>query len=93
MKNPFISDGYTGQMPMSVCPVCFHQLDGTTNMTGKDEPRVGDFTVCVYCRSVLRFGLDMILEESSLMQVPVEIRFAFAKLIRTLESMPPPKGK
>jgi hypothetical protein len=92
MWNPFIRDGYTGQMPLSICPVCSHRLDGVTNLTSRDAPRVGDFTVCVECRTVLRFGLGMKLEKSSLMEVPIHIRAAFAKVIRMMEEHPYPQG-
>jgi hypothetical protein len=91
--NPFIKHGYTGQMPLQLCPVCFWQLDGITNMTGREEPGVGDFTVCIGCRSVLRFDLGMKLEKSSLLEVPTHLRAYFAKVIRCMEAMPPPPRK
>jgi hypothetical protein len=96
MFNPFVRDGYTGQTPLRFCPVCSHKLDAYTNLTGWDAARVGDFTVCIGCRSVLRFGLGMTLEKSSLLEVPTYLRAAFAKVIRCMESMPPrpwKKGK
>jgi hypothetical protein len=81
-------------MPPSVCPVCLYELNGVTNMTSRDEPAVGDFTICINCRSVLRFGLGMTLEKSSLLDVPVSVRFNFAKLLRVMETMPArPKKK
>jgi hypothetical protein len=94
MFNPFIKDGYTGRMPPSICPVCSWPLDASTNMTGHEAPGVGDFTVCINCRSVLRFGLGMGLEKSSLLEVPTHIRASFAKIIRCMEAMPrPPRQK
>jgi hypothetical protein len=91
MWNPFIKDGYTGQMPLCFCPVCSYKLDGVTNMTSRDAPTVGDFTVCIDCRSVLRFGLGMKLEKSALIEVPTHLRASFAKLIRVMEEMPLPR--
>jgi hypothetical protein len=92
--NPFIKDGYTGRMRPSICPVCSWPLDAVTNMTSRDEPGVGDFTVCINCRSVLRFDLGMGLEKSSLLEVPTHLRAAFAKIIRCMEAMPqPPRQK
>jgi hypothetical protein len=89
VKNRFIRDGYTGQMPMRFCPVCFCKLDAVTNMTSRDKPEPGDFTVCIGCRSVLRLGPEMTLEKSSLLEVPVHLRFEFAKMIRVMGLMPP----
>jgi hypothetical protein len=91
MFNPFIRDGYIGQVPLSICPICFHKLDGIANMTGHEKPEPGDFTVCVGCRSVLKFGPGMGLELSSLMEVPTHIRASFAKLIRYMEAYPLPQ--
>jgi hypothetical protein len=93
MFNPFIKDGYTGRMRPSICPVCSWPLDGVTNLTSRDAPVVGDFTVCINCRSVLRFNLGMGLEKSSLLEVPTHMRAAFAKVIRCMEKMPRPQKK
>jgi hypothetical protein len=87
--NPFIRDGYTGQMPLRICPFCSWRLDGVTNLTSKERPSVGDFTVCINCHSVLRFGLDMDLMKSSLLEVPTHLRAFYAKVIRCMETMPP----
>jgi hypothetical protein len=54
MFNPFIRDGYTGQVPLCTCPVCFQKLDSVTNLTSRDRPVVGDFSVCIGCLTVLK---------------------------------------
>jgi hypothetical protein len=87
--NPFIRDGYSGRMPLRICPVCSYALDAVTNMGGRDRPRVGDFTVCIECHSVLRFGVGMELQKSSLLEVPTHLRAAYARIIRVMETMPP----
>jgi hypothetical protein len=91
MFNPFIRDGYTGRMPASICPVCSYKLDGVTNLTSRDKPEPGDYTVCIGCRSVLKFGPGMGLEKSSLLEVPVHLRASFAKVIRVMEEFPLPR--
>jgi len=85
MTNRFTAKGYTGQTLPQFCPVCFAVLDGVTNLTGPDKPDPGDFTVCVYCRAVLKFGPDLAMELSSLEAVPVHVRMEFAKVIRAIE--------
>lgn len=89
MFNPFIRDGYTGRLPTRLCPVCFCKLNAVTSLTSREEPRVGDYTVCINCHSVLRYGLGMDLIKSSLLEVPTHLRAAFAKVIRCMEAMPP----
>jgi len=41
----------------SDCPVCGMGLNAHTNTTDRTAPKRGDYTVCLYCQSVLRFGL------------------------------------
>jgi hypothetical protein len=71
------------------CPVCFTLLDAATNLTGKGPPVEGDFTICIGCRSVLRFGAGLAMELSSLLAVPAHSRMEFAKVLRLMEQAPP----
>lgn len=75
------------------CPVCFKVLDGVTALTGGVAPVRGDFTICLYCRSVLRYGEGMQLDKSSLLEVPEHSRLYFVKVLRLMDELPPPKGK
>lgn len=84
----FITDGWTGQIVPSFCPKCFHQLDAATNMEGKDPPEPGDYTVCIRCASVLRFGPDMMLEMASLTDIPMHSRLGFAKVVQKVKTIP-----
>lgn len=86
--NPFTKDGYTGRVPHSTCPVCFHKLDAVTNVTGPDKPEAGDFTVCVGCANVLRFDSEMRLVLSSLEAIPAHSRFNFAKVVMLMKQFP-----
>lgn len=50
------------------CPKCSATLDGVTSVRGKDEsPDQGDFTLCIYCATPLRFtdglGLRLATED------------------------------
>jgi hypothetical protein len=85
-KSRFIKDGYTGRMPPRFCPVCFLLLTANTNLTSKDKPEPGDFTVCIKCASVLRFDGKMDLELSSLMAIPVACRLDFAKVVQAIKA-------
>lgn len=89
----FIVDGWTGQIIPSFCPKCFKLLDAATNMEGHEKPEPGDFTICIDCRSVLRFTPDMQLELSSLESIPIHARLGFAKVVQALEQYPPPKRR
>jgi hypothetical protein len=48
--------------PGSKCPVCELKLDGATvvgSSEGKVLPVAGDFSVCIYCATLLCFGVDL----------------------------------
>ncbi|HYW17721.1 MAG TPA: hypothetical protein VE956_00155 [Nodularia sp. (in: cyanobacteria)] len=50
-----------------LCPKCDYQLDAATGLTEEDiTPREGDFSVCLNCCSVLRFGNNLQLYQSTL---------------------------
>jgi hypothetical protein len=83
----------TVRLPPQFCPVCFTMLDAATNMTSEGPPVPGDFTICIGCRSILKFGPEMGRELSSLEAVPAHSRFAFAKMLRVMGEMPPPRRK
>ena len=72
------------------CPVCFSFIDAISAVTGDSEPEPGDFTICFYCRAVLRIGEDFTLTKSSLMEIPTHSRMMFVKAIRLMEQNPPP---
>jgi hypothetical protein len=41
---------------MAACPACGKELDAATALGGDDaKPRVGDFTICLYCGALQRF--------------------------------------
>jgi uncharacterized protein with PIN domain len=41
------------------CPVCNSMLDGVTNIENEDVlPENGDFSVCLYCNTILQFETD-----------------------------------
>jgi len=93
VKGRFIRDGYTGQTAPAFCPLCFHLLDGVTNMTGREAPQPGDFTVCIYCANVLRFTDKMGLQLSALIEAPVEIRFELVKVVNAVKCRIATEGK
>ncbi len=45
------------------CPECLHILDGATMMDGEKDavPVEGDYSVCVYCATPLKFTSDLSL--------------------------------
>ena len=38
-------------------------LDGVTAIEGEHKPNEGDYTICVYCTSFLKFTADMSYKE------------------------------
>ncbi len=52
---------FTHKILESVCPTCGKILNGVTNVRPNEEARPvpGDFTLCIECRSLLRFGDDL----------------------------------
>ena len=41
------------------CPTCKHHLDMAQKAQGEGEPEEGDYTICLYCGSVLQFTADL----------------------------------
>lgn len=75
-------------MPSQFCPRCFKMLDATCSLTDANAaPEPGDFTVCIACAAVLRFGTGLHLEMSSLMDIPEHSRMAFAQTVQAVETM------
>ena len=50
-------------VPSQPCPNCGVINDSATSLTDEmEEPAVGDFTVCVHCKNLLRFGYGLVVE-------------------------------
>lgn len=54
------TDATGKELPKSKCPTCGHILDAATCTYSNARPRPGDFTVCISCGEILRFGEDMV---------------------------------
>lgn len=48
----------------SPCPYCGNMLDGATSFEGQ-TPRQGNYSVCLVCASLLKFGKRMVLQKVS----------------------------
>ncbi len=55
----------TTEIPMQLCPTCGYTSDSATALEDGKRPKVGDFTVCINCAGVMRFGSDLQLVPSS----------------------------
>lgn len=66
-------DPKTVKTPEVNCPKCNASLDSATSV-GLNTPSVGDFSVCLYCQSILRFGLGLVLEQATEADVPDELK-------------------
>jgi len=84
----------------SSCPVCANNLDSATNADGSDHPpEEGDFSVCAYCASPLRFhrkspkdGLRLrLVSDADMSDLDRETKIALAQAITYLKANPPPK--
>jgi hypothetical protein len=38
------------------CPTCDHLLNLASNLEGENKPKDGDFSLCIGCGEILRFG-------------------------------------
>ena len=61
------------------CPSCSYLLDGVTNVTGDTGPKPGDYSMCVRCGAVLRFGAGLQLRLSNFKSLPDELKAPFLK--------------
>lgn len=69
---------FTKQQP---CPACDKELDATTGVSSDKAPGEDDITVCVYCRSILRFGPDLrlvIVTSEEISKYPLNIQVQLA---------------
>lgn len=56
----------TSEVPATACPQCRSEIDMATEIVaGQVSPREGDFTVCLYCGEILRFGPALELLKTS----------------------------
>ena len=52
-------------LPQSLCPCCGFAPDHATSvMNNGAKPEVGDYSICLNCGALLRFGANLILEKS-----------------------------
>lgn len=49
----------------SACPVCKYEMDAATCLSHPESgPKAGDYSICIECAAVLRFGPGMELVEA-----------------------------
>lgn len=63
MRHVAILKGHRKHVPQAgECPECLEHLDGATCSNGRNvKPRPKDFSVCVYCGAILRYGRGLLL--------------------------------
>jgi hypothetical protein len=82
------TQGRVTRIPGQFCPRCFKLLDATSALTHADDvPVPGDYTVCIQCAAVLRFGTGLQLELSSLMDIPEHSRLPFAQTVQMVQKL------
>ena len=59
MESGKEQDDQSYRLKSTVCPVCKKSVDAATSLHGKGIPQKGNFTVCIYCSSILRFTEKM----------------------------------
>jgi hypothetical protein len=67
------------RMPPSPCPKCTTVLDGAGDPLGRNAPKPGDFTVCLFCAEVLQYDRQMQLQIATRQEI---LRHAPAHLER-----------
>ena len=68
------------------CPHCFAGLSASTCITDAARPEPGDYTVCIFCASVLRFDERMDLQMSKLEDIPTHSRLNFARAVQAVKA-------
>jgi hypothetical protein len=58
----------------TTCPVCGKIVDGYTCLDGEGKPSDGDFTLCVYCLTYLRFGFGLRLRIAKEKELKKELK-------------------
>lgn len=53
-------------VPPAMCPECGSVFDKASSMAEKQKPSPGDFTICLHCGALNKFGKDMRLVGSDL---------------------------
>lgn len=77
-------DSRTIKLVPEACPGCGAQLDAASNLTTNQRPVEGDFTVCLYCTTRLRFGHELRLElvqQEVLDELPEDERVFLAQVV------------
>lgn len=72
------------QVPACACPVCGEILDAAEGVLEKIMPKKGDWTVCSFCVSILRFGEGLVLErptDEELSALPMNDKIVIAKMM------------
>lgn len=57
------------------CPKCNHELSGHSSLQGALTPDIGDYTICVFCATILEYteGMNLkIVTDESLKQLAVK---------------------
>lgn len=60
-----MSDLLDYPVPPSLCLQCGYSTDRATNITGDKGPQPDDFTLCLNCGGVMKFGSDLRLMMST----------------------------
>jgi hypothetical protein len=82
------------EVKLQWCPVCFSKLNATSEViergyqiTVEAVAEVGDYTVCLYCGSILRLRDDKTLEEIKLIDVHESVRMKTAQVQAAIRTM------
>lgn len=63
-KNNGIKRIIKKKMPPSHCTHCFKECSGATGFN-RQEPKVGDFCMCLYCGNIMKYVKDFTLSNVS----------------------------
>ena len=66
----------------TMCPGCSRPLDASSGVGHDFVPSEGDYTICLYCLEVMRYGAGLAL--SSAEAIPDEVMESVAK-VRVLQ--------
>jgi len=73
---------FTVRTPERHCPTCNYVLDAVSNLDGSEAPEIGDFSICIGCAEILRFGPSMTLYKPSGDELKALLKADLASLMK-----------
>ena len=74
------------------CPTCGHSINAATDVSDENNaPRPGDFTICLYCQDIFKFGQELQMEpldEADILQLNLDAVLKYQRAIKESKQRP-----